>query len=225
MISVIIPSREPVEHTLVMPGIEFLNMHGGQFVENCRKGFRESKGEYILYLNDDAYIRPEGIRALAKYLDDHPDVAIVGPHLSPGPSYGNEPTLLNALCDFLRLPLVFTNLARAQYGNLKEHDVDYVSGACLMVRGGFADFSPAFTAFYEDVDLCRRIRDYGFRVVYLPTVRVYHVGGASYVGEQKSRLMHDGLVTYLNRWHSPVYAAITVWLYEHRLFSSRCCLD
>jgi len=221
MISVIIPSRDPVPLPVFPPWIEALNPHGGHFVENCREGFRRSRWRYILYLNDDAIITSRSIGMLADYLDIHPDVAIVGPHISPGLSYGREASLFNALCDFLRLPVLFPSLSRAQEGNRKEHDVDYVSGACLMARREFADFSPEFTAFYEDVDLCKRARVLGRRVVYCPHVSVYHEGGASYKGAEKERLMHDGLVTFLNKWHGPLYAALTVWLYEHRLFARR----
>jgi len=150
-------------------------------------------GKYILFLNPDTIVKPGAITALANYLDTHPDVGVVGPRVtyedgSLQLSCGTRPTLLGTIFDSFQLyklsPRIF---GRNRYGEWDHHsqqrDVGWVSGACLMIRkdlavllGGF-DENFFFTA--EDVDLCYRVLQKGYRVVYYPNAEIIHLEAQS----------------------------------------------
>src|SRR5205823_12160771 len=123
---------------------------------------------------------------LATYLAEHPDVGIVGPH-HQGPdggwqlSFGAEVTVaseflfaLNPAAFWRRYPAVTPE---------EPHDVAWLAGSCLALRAPLDRriglFDPRFFLNDEDIDLCRRIRAEGLRVVYLPVKGLVHRGGVS----------------------------------------------
>jgi GT2 family glycosyltransferase len=100
---------------------------------------------------------------------------------------------------------------------------DWVSGACLGIRRDVLEetrgFDERFFMYYEDMDLCRRVRDAGFDVRYDPSTRVVHVGGASAPREllipvmTRSRLLyarkHRGLAGELTERFAAALHAMT----------------
>lgn len=161
------------------------------------------RGCHVLFLNPDAVALPGGIRAMRTELEEGPGLAAVGgaielPDGSFQPSAFPEPSLGWALAHLLRLkdsPRLrrlsdrVPALARAadpyvtsQGG--KTRDVDWVVGACVLVRGeALADvggFDERFFLYFEEIDWCRRARERGWRIRYLPEVAARHqVGGSS----------------------------------------------
>ncbi|WP_108682480.1 glycosyltransferase [Methyloceanibacter sp. wino2] len=143
---------------------------------NCAAS--KATGEYLLLLNNDTVVHRNAIRAATNRLDSEPDLGAVG-----GPILLLDGTLQEAgsiifhdgsCCGYGR----GRSLAEAQFQFSR--DVDFCSGAFLMVRrtiweelGGFDDaFAPAY---YEEADLCMRIRKNGFRVAYEPKAVITHV--------------------------------------------------
>jgi GT2 family glycosyltransferase len=151
-------------------------------------------GEYLLLLNPDAWPVGDAIARLATFLDSHPRAALVGPRLlSPDgilqPSVRGFPTLWRLATEyfFLRWFAPRTRLLNAFYAANFDHrshrEAEFVSGAAVLIRrpafneaGGF---DPAFFMFNEEVDLCRRLRDIGWTVEFMPEAEFIHVGGAS----------------------------------------------
>jgi len=152
------------------------------FVGGCNKGSVAAQGEYILFLNNDTVVTDGWLTSLLATFDEHEKVGAVGAKLvypdgrlqeagaivwsdGAGWNYGRD-----------------DDPQRAEYNYVRE--VDYCSGACLLVRrelferlGGFdARFAPAY---YEDADLGFEIRRLGYRVLYQPKAQVIHVEGAT----------------------------------------------
>jgi GT2 family glycosyltransferase len=153
------------------------------FLRTCNNAVKRARGEYILLLNNDTEVRPGAIDALLGTVEADTTVGIVGAKLL----YANG-ILQEAGC------IVWSNGDACNYGGGDDRsdfryntmrDVDYCSGACLLVRrtlweeiGGFDDrFVPAY---YEDTDLCFAARAHGYRVVYQPLAEVVHYGGISH---------------------------------------------
>ncbi|MGB3070082.1 MAG: glycosyltransferase [Ottowia sp.] len=156
------------------------NLH---FLHAANLGARTARGRNLLFLNNDTTLRSQALSAACEILDGEPGVGAVGGQIllldgslqeagsilwqdGSTSGYGRGADPLDTLYQFQR-------------------DVDYCSGAFLMVKRAVFDqlggFDPLFApAYYEDVDLCVRISEAGWRVVYSPRIQIDHVESASY---------------------------------------------
>lgn len=150
--------------------------------------------DIILLLNSDTRLQPESLDALRDFLDEHPDAGIVGPRLANPDgtlqaSIYPFPTPLQILLQESGLGRVarWADFSREASQRRSAHDricsVPWVLGAVLAIRrcafesiGGFDD---SFFMYYEEVDLCLRMRDKGWEIYFAPVTTVTHVGGAS----------------------------------------------
>jgi GT2 family glycosyltransferase len=157
------------------------------------RGFELSTGRYIVILNPDVVVRTGALDKLIDYLQMHPYVGIVGPRTFDSEQWPvitarHEYTVGRLLAKYLGLNFIFPSSVYGIYGSqsLKTDqplDVDWLHGSALVIRrdvyeilGGFDE---NFFLFMEDVDLCIRAKEAGWRVVYLPTAEVEHVGSES----------------------------------------------
>ena len=193
-------------------------------------GITASRGRLVLLLNCDTEMRPGSLAALIAYLDAHPAVGLVGPRLlntdgSPQSSRRRFPTLATGLVESTPLqPFAAWLPALRRYYVLDrsddtEQEVDWVTGACMLVRRealtAVGGFDPGYFMYSEELDLCRRIRQAGWRVAYLPTAVVVHHGGQSSdqnIPERHIRFQRAKL-RYFRRWHGRVPAAgLRLWI-------------
>jgi hypothetical protein len=160
-------------------------------------GMRAAGGRYALLLNSDAWVVDGAVDTLAAYLDANPDVAIAGPRLlNPDGTLQRSvrgfPTLWRLATEylFLRKLAPRTRALNAFYGGGFRHDetrdVESLYGAALMVRREAADavglFDESFFMFSEETDWTYRFRQAGWRVVFVASAEVVHVGGATHGG-------------------------------------------
>jgi GT2 family glycosyltransferase len=171
---------------------ENLGMGGGN-----NAGMRLASGRYFLLLNSDAWVLGEAVEELAGFADEHPDAAVVGPRLlNPDGSLQRSarafPTLWRLSTEylFLRKLAPRSRVLNSFYAGGFDHDevreVDWLFGACLLVRQEAADqvglFDEDFFMFSEETDWCYRFRQAGWNVYFFPGAEVVHVGGASHGG-------------------------------------------
>jgi len=153
------------------------------FLRNCNRGASQARGQALLFLNNDTCVEPGWLEAMWGALNQSKQVGLVGARLvfsngrlqeaggivwqdGSGWNYGRN-----------------ADPVEPAYNYRKE--VDYCSGACLLVRhdvwtllNGFDDqFAPAY---YEDTDLAFRARAQGFTCVYEPAAVVVHHEGISH---------------------------------------------
>jgi N-acetylglucosaminyl-diphospho-decaprenol L-rhamnosyltransferase len=168
------------------------------FGTGANRGVALTTGDYLLILNPDTVVEPGTVKALAEALDRDAGLGLVGPRMENldgtlYPSVRRFPDLAVA-AGHAFVGLVWpSNPFTRRYRMLDwDHDrpaadVDWVGGACLLVRRSAFDvvagFDEAYFMYVEDVDLCWRLRLAGWRIGYEPGGRVVHALGAS------SRLM------------------------------------
>jgi GT2 family glycosyltransferase len=171
-------------------GKNFENMHvvanssNAGFGAGCNLGAAKSKGEFILFLNNDTVVKDGGLLKMAEYVKDHPEVAILGGQLrnfdgSLQPSAGKFYTPLYA----------FLLLAGGQRWGLLDRSpktiqkVDWVKGGLLMIRRDIFEqlhgFDEKIFMYTEDMELCYRAHLVGKEVYFYPDVRVLHKEHAS----------------------------------------------
>lgn len=183
---------------------------------------QRSTGRYLLLLNTDAIVQPGSIRALLDLAEAEPRAGIVGAHLlnpdgSFQASYTNFPTLWQ---EFLILSTLGRRLRGRWYpshGPEEERGpqrVDYVEGACLLVRRAALEqvggLDEGYFMYAEEVDWCRRMAAQGWEVWYQPVARVVHIGGASSANRKTSREadLYRSRVRYFRMQHGRVQAEL-----------------
>ncbi len=152
-----------------------------------------SGAEYLLVCNPDLEVRPGCVAALVDTFAGDPAVGLVGPRLtnpdgSLYPSARTFPDLVDAMGHGL-FGLVapgnrFTRRYRLlDWDHAEQATVDWVSGACFLVRRPAWDsvggFDPSYFMYMEDVDLCWRLGRAGWRIAYQPKAEVVHTQGVS----------------------------------------------
>jgi GT2 family glycosyltransferase len=210
------------------------------FVGANNVGVKTAKGRYILLLNSDTVLINDAVSVLAGYLDTHPEAGICGGwllnrDLSSQLSFGSFPSLGQALVDALFLNdlflgVGFPNRARVpDPASDKPVPVDYVSGACLMVRHEVVQrlglFDDRFKAYCEEVDLCRRVsHGEGLQVVFVPEARIIHLGGATYrkLGREQIRQKCRSYDLYSRKHHGSLYSIVTRLLYAWHYAAKTC---
>jgi len=176
------------------------------FAKANNKGFNISRGEFILLLNCDTKITGNGIEKMLNFLNHNPDTGIVTsrlvyPDLTDQGVARKFPTPVNAL--FGRnslLTKIFPNnkyskeyLLSRSCASADPFEVDWVSGACLMIRRtvidqvGFLDEN--YFMYWEDADLCFRAKRAGWHVFCVPEAVVIHYEGRSSLGRKNNRLI------------------------------------
>lgn len=193
------------------------------FARANNQGARECTGALLLLLNTDTEVREGALEALTGFVASHDDVGIAGARLlSPDGSVQSscrtEPGLLNALLEALYLTRLaprsrlFGRPEMTWFDHGSVLDVDYVSGACLLIRRALWDrlggFDEGFFFYGEDADLCRRARQIGYRVVYFPGAEVLHLGGASAarIGPKRAIEGFRAVLRFARKHHGRVYA-------------------
>jgi N-acetylglucosaminyl-diphospho-decaprenol L-rhamnosyltransferase len=169
------------------------------FGRACNRGARESTGNVVLFLNPDTVVRPGAVKAARRALVAAPGVGAVG-----GALVAEDGSPQPAADEFItpaRFALRTLRTAAGRGGPATRPPagpVDWVFGAFLMVRrdafeaaGGF---DPDYHMYYEDMDLCWRLREAGWQTRFAPDAECVHLGGASaahrwdgHPGEEKAR--------------------------------------
>jgi N-acetylglucosaminyl-diphospho-decaprenol L-rhamnosyltransferase len=180
---------------------------------------RRARGRYALLLNEDSELRPGATLALWQALQERPRAACAGARLvrpdgSAQASAWRFPTPLTALAGafFLhRLLTVQSKGPRIRY-------VDWCQSAALLVRIGAArevDYlDPDFFVYSDEVDFARRLRDAGWRSVYVPAaVAVHHEQLSSdSAGDRRIVELARNRDLYLRKHHSAAAARTVRWL-------------
>lgn len=152
------------------------------FVGGCNSGFVKAKGEYVIFLNNDAEVTETWLTSLYDTIEKDPSIGLVGSKII----YPNG-VLQEAG------GIIFKDANGLNYGKFDQadsyqynyvRDVDYASGASIIIRrdlmqkfGGFDTlYQPAY---YEDTDLSFKVRKEGLRVIYQPQSVIYHIEGGT----------------------------------------------
>ena len=147
--------------------------------ENDSELLQRARGRYCLLLNEDSELLPGATAALHEALEARPDAAAAGarllrPNGRQQPSAWRFPTPLTALVGALFLHRRYT----VQSSGNDVREVDWAQSVALLVRRDAAEqigwFDPAFFVYSDEVDFCKRLRDAGWRTLYVPQARAIH---------------------------------------------------
>jgi N-acetylglucosaminyl-diphospho-decaprenol L-rhamnosyltransferase len=192
------------------------------FAKASNIGIRSTASDLVLLLNPDTIVPPGAIDRLTARLDDVPDVAIIGPRIVDGDGHAElslggrvSPWREAARKALLSLDARGRAFARRwiERQTMREHDVEWVTGACLLVRRADAEavglLDERYFLYLEDVDFCAAIRARGRRVLFSPVAQIVHLRGRSGTvdGGRARAAWHESHLAYYRK-HSPFWAPV-----------------
>jgi len=183
-------------------------------------GIKKAQGSYVLLLNPDTIVHDGTLDALIKFMDENKDVGICGPKLlnpdgTTQPSTRRFPTMRGILHHhtIFRFIPVFRGHHRKwlmkDFTHDHQEDVDQVMGAALMARRSVLEelggMDEAFFMYYEEVDLCYRLKQLGWRIVFTPTARITHNAGrsAAQIPVERRLMKLKSALRFLRKHHPP----------------------
>jgi hypothetical protein len=152
-------------------------------------------GDLVFLLNPDVLVKAGCVTTLADFLAATPRAGAVGPRLERPDGRLDLaarrafPSPISAFYRLAGLSRLFSNSPRFNRYNLGDvpsdsvHEIDAGTAACLMVRRKAIDqvgfFDPQFFMYGEDLDLCYRLRQGGWKIYYQPAAMAVHIKGSS----------------------------------------------
>lgn len=163
------------------------------FAAAANQGIRATAAPFVLLLNPDAEITGGSLAGLLKVAGERPRTGAVGllvrnPDGTIQPSARKVPGLLESLGHAFLGPAIPTNpftrsYTMADWDRATEREVEWISGSAMLLRReafeAVEGFDEGYFMYVEDVDLCTRLREAGWTVVFSPEVEVVHEIGAS----------------------------------------------
>lgn len=165
------------------------------FSRGNNAGLKEAEGKYIFFLNPDTVLATNALLGMFRFMEKNQGVGAVGCKLlnhDGSIQYicaRTFPTLWNQFCYLMLLNRLFpkskqfSTIEMGYWNHLDSRDVDCLSGACIFARKQIIDklegFDDTFYMYAEDVDLCYRIGQEGWRLYYLADEAICHLEGQS----------------------------------------------
>jgi len=209
---IVLDDASPVPAAQALAGVSgvsfFRAAQNGGFIESCRLGAEQARGQFLILLNNDIQVTPGWLENLLQVFRTHSDAGLVGARLVYPDGRLQEAG-----------GIVWQDGSAWNWGRGDDPDkpqyrylrtVDYCSGACLAIRmsdwkqlGGFDKaYAPAY---YEDTDLAFRVRQMGKKVYYQPEAKIVHFEGVSSGTDESSGVKRHQAInrkTFLARWKS-----------------------
>ncbi|GBE16976.1 N-acetylglucosaminyl-diphospho-decaprenol L-rhamnosyltransferase [bacterium BMS3Abin15] len=148
-------------------------------------GAKEARGKYLLFLNPDTLLLTENIKKVVEEFENNEKIGMVGPRLL---TIKNETQRWCAGAESSLLNLIRNNFGATKSKKIWESKektrADWVSGAAMFIKKELfyrlSGFDEKFFMYFEDEDLCKRVRSTGYKIIYFPEVEIKHLGGKSF---------------------------------------------
>lgn len=194
------------------PDVQLIeSAHNSGYGAANNRALQEARGEFVWILNSDTTIESATIATMLEWMRAQPRCGAIGTRLilpagTTQPSCALDPSLFAVFIEQTYLDKLMPGNRYAgsyamtdwDYNDLRE--VPQVCGASLLVRRAawraLGGFDESYFMYFEDTDLCVRLREAGWKIWYLPAARVHHHLGASSAGAWRERAR---MVAHYNR--------------------------
>jgi GT2 family glycosyltransferase len=193
------------------------------------QGMEEAQGEYLLLLNPDTEILENALVSMLQFLEENARVGALGPRLlnpdkTTQPSCREFPTYATLIWEFSGLSRILPkskifNRWRMGYFEFNQtREVDQPMGSCFLLRRATLQdvglFDENFPMFFNDVDLCYRIKQAGWKIYYYPNAQVLHHKGASTLRVKRRMiwLSHVSFFKFFNKHRTGLLNRLALYL-------------
>ncbi|MBW8034347.1 MAG: glycosyltransferase family 2 protein [Planctomycetes bacterium] len=215
------------------------NPNNRGFAKANNQGIELATGQYVLLLNPDTIVHPDSLDILVNFMDDNPDVGACGPKLlnedgSAQASVRRFPTFRSVLYSHTVCRLL--GLFRTQYRKWmmkdfkydRQTDVDQIMGAAMMCRHSIIDqaggMDENFFMYFEEIDLCYKIKQAGWRIVFYPEAVISHLGGQSSKQVPLKRIMlFKSMIAYFRIHRGKLAVELFVVVFKFALILRNIC--
>ena len=182
------------------------------FASAVNQGLKEACGDFILVMNPDVFLFNGFLRQSVSLLNEDCEIGLIAPqHLSLKnkiiPSCREFPDYSILLWEITGLSILFNKSKifgrwRMGYFDHKSvREVDQPMASCLMGKKEVIDkigpMDERFTIFFNDVDWCRRFKEKGYKIIFHPGIKIYHLVGHSVKQRKYSMILHSHFEFYL----------------------------
>jgi GT2 family glycosyltransferase len=197
-----------------------LNDFNAGFAKANNQGAKIAKGRYLLFMNPDMESIEDSANKLVSFMEKHPGIAastcqLIYPdgqrqnNIKRDPSFWSQFFILLKLHHFLTwLPPIKSYLAK-DFDYTREQAVQQVMGTFLFIRREIFEkingWNEDYWLWWEDVDLCQRIRKAGETIFYTPVTKIVHYEGKSFeqkLSLEKQKQFNHGMLIYFKKYHS-----------------------
>lgn len=192
------------------------------FAEGYNRAIKQVDSKYVVLLNSDVEVTEGWLTPLLDYMEEHPEVAAVQPKIRSWRKrdYFEHAGAAGGYLSWLGYPY-----CRGRKGSHVEQDkgqydtiatIDWTTGACMCVRTetykNLGGLDAAFFAHMEEIDLCWRMRNAGWKLVCVPQSTVFHLGGGSlsYDNPRKTYLNFRNNLLMIYKNHSCFWCVLTL---------------
>lgn len=186
------------------------NNSNSGYAPACNQGMREAKGNYVLLLGNDTIIMNEALQKCTKFLDENSGCGAVGCRLlNPDGTVQNNckkfPKLRNGFFTYMSLDRLNKDYDMNSFKYDATTEVEQISTSFLMIRKTLLDeigyFDESYKILYNDVDLCKKIRQSGNKIYFLHTAEVIHYGSRSTqkAGFRERKIMYSDIYRYYRK--------------------------
>ncbi len=205
-----------------------LNNENKGFTKACNQGILSSEGENILFLNPDTKITGDSLKNLYYKLNSSESFGAAAPQLlnednTIQKSCRTFPDYFDMFCEFSLLTyifpdsIIFSNWKMNYFSHDEERTVEQPMAAALMVKRKvlkeIGNFDERFIMFFNDVDICRKIYDKGYFIVFYPAAKITHEKGVSIYKDRVRmiRIWNEDCLSYFKK-HNKNYL-LYGWLF------------
>lgn len=203
------------------------------FGKGCNFGFSKSSGKYLCFLNPDTLITEDIFSPIISLLQSDKSVGIIGPKQQVRPPFfdfsaGFYPNIVFEVVNLFGVGVFFEGLIMSFYTKFKRNkglEVDWILGAAIFMKSELFQeingFDKDYFMFSEEVDLCKRVSNKGFKIIYHPEYKIHHIGSVS--GKKDYTLYtirtYSSRLLYISKHYKGLYKSVMRFLIQLQLFS------
>lgn len=204
------------------------------------EGIQKAGGQYIFLLNPDTIVHKGSLDTLIGFMDNNPDAGACGPKLlntdgTTQASVRRFPTFRGAL--YRHSVFRLTGIFRAQYRKWlmkdfeydRQADVEQLMGSALLIRRSAIEqvgmMDERFFMYYEEVDFCYRLKQRGWRIVFVPEATITHLGGrsAGQVPAARRAMMFASMLAFFRKHRGGFRTAVFSLVFKPGVIAADVC--
>lgn len=150
---------------------------------------KQATGKYLLFINPDTQLVDSSLQEMVRLLEKFPEIGVTGPKIIeadknlPQPWTCGKKTSLSSV--------LFRNSINKPWNKNESTEVDWVSGTALVLSKELfkkiTGFDEKFFMYFEDQDLCLRVKDFGKKIIFFPSAKIIHFNGKSWKDEKEKK--------------------------------------
>ena len=206
------------------------------FAAANNRGLEKAAAEYVFFLNPDTIVLPDALDKLIVFMGQHPEIGLCGPQIL-NPDYSIQrsvrrfPTFKAIASRFTILKYLrlfredFHRWTMRDFDHKERITADQLMGAAIMARADIIrkikSFDERFFMYYEEVDLCYRVKKIGLEVVFFPESAIIHLGGSSakQIPAKVKFMVLKSLVLFMHKHHGGMRVKIYLMLFKLGVFT------